>query len=150
MAGTGGTDYPRLEYLIMKSTPQTSIVILLPEDRIILQFRDEHTPSYPLSFTNWGGSVEEGETAVENACRELAEELGLEIDPAELIHISNDFFKGIPRDIFLLQKDIRLSDLRLGEGAGFVCVPRDAIESIPMNDILKDDIEKLDDYLSYL
>ena len=134
----------------MKSTPQTSIVILLPEDRIILQFRDEHAPSYPLSFTNWGGSVEEGETAVENACRELAEELGLEIDPAELIHISNDFFKGIPRDIFLLQKDIRLSDLRLGEGAGFVCVPRDAIESIPMNDILKDDIEKLDDYLSYL
>lgn len=134
----------------MKSIPQTSIVILLPEDRVILQFRDEHTPSYPLSFANWGGSVEEGESAVECACRELAEELGLDIDSVELTHISNDVFKGTPRDIFLLQKDIRLLDLRLGEGAGFVCVPRAAIETIPMNDILKNDIEKLDNYLSRL
>lgn len=134
----------------MNSTPQTSIVILLPEDRMILQFRDEHAPSYPLSFANWGGSVEGRETAVEGACRELAEELGLDIGPAELVHIFNGFFKGIPRDIFLLQKDIRLSDLRLGEGAGFVCVPRGAIESVPMNDILENDIKKLDDYLSYL
>ncbi len=117
---------------------------------MILQFRDEHAPSYPLSFANWGGSVEEGETAVEGACRELAEELSLGVDPTELIHISNGVFKGIPRDIFLLQRDVQLSNLRLGEGAGFVCVPRTALKNIPMNDILEDDLKKLDEYFSRL
>ncbi|NNM84021.1 NUDIX domain-containing protein [Candidatus Parcubacteria bacterium] len=131
----------------MTASLQVSICVLLPEDRILLQFRDERAPTYPLSFTNWGGSMEEGETALDCACREL-EELGIMADPAELALVSSGNFAGVPRDIFLLRTDIRLSDLRLREGAGFVCVPRSAIANIPSNDILKSDLEKLDDYLS--
>ena len=127
---------------------RTAICILLPGDRIVLQFRDEKAHTYPLSFTNWGGDVEEGETALECACRELEEELDIRVNPAEMIFICTDTFTGAPRDIFLLRKDIQLSDLRLGEGGGFVCVPRTEIGVIPSNDILKNDIEKLNNYLS--
>lgn len=134
----------------MTATSRTSICILLPDDRIVLQFRDEYAPTYPLSFTNWGGDVEEGETAIECACRELEEELGIRADPAEMILICNDTFAGAHRYIFLLRKDIKLSNLCLREGGGFVCIPRSAVDIIPSNDILKNDIKKLNDYLSSL
>jgi 8-oxo-dGTP pyrophosphatase MutT (NUDIX family) len=132
----------------MSSAEHTTICIVLPDDRILLQFRDEHAPTYPLSFTNWGGSVEEGETTLDCACRELMEELGLQVSPTELDFIGSSSFAGISRDIFLLRKNIQLSDLHLGEGAGFVCIPLSAIDSVPSNDILRHDLERLNDYLS--
>ncbi len=135
----------------MTTSLRTGICILLSDDRILLQFRDEKAPMYPLSFGNWGGGREEGETALECARRELEEELGIRVDPADILFIYSDNFAGLSRDMFLLRKDIQLSDLRLEEGGGFVCVPRKiAGEIIPMNILLKNDLKKLDGYLSSL
>ncbi len=134
----------------MTTGTRTTICIVLPDDRIMLQFRDERTPVYPLSFMNWGGSIEEGETALDCACRELQEELGLQVNPAELTFIGNETFENISRNIFLLWKDIQLSAIRLGEGAGFVCIPRNSINVIPTNDMLKSDLERLNNYFSSL
>ncbi len=60
------------------------VVLVDPRGWILLQERDEHAVIAPERWGYSGGHVEPGETDLEAAVRELAEETGLALSPADL------------------------------------------------------------------
>lgn len=69
-------------------SPRTSArVVLLDEDGAVLLFRgsDPAAVDAPLWWFTIGGAVEPGEALADAAAREIAEETGLRVTPAELV-----------------------------------------------------------------
>lgn len=70
-----------------------AVVLVDPRGWILLQERDEHALIAPEKWSYSGGHVEEGESDLEAAVRELDEETGLMVGPDELrLHGSFDIF----------------------------------------------------------
>ncbi|GAB7051066.1 NUDIX domain-containing protein [Catenuloplanes indicus] len=70
----------------MISLTVAGVVLRDPHDRVLLQLRDGNTTVAPHRWCLPGGAVEPGETLIEAAARELAEETGLRADgPLDLI-----------------------------------------------------------------
>lgn len=71
----------------MHSEPGTSsvrtdfvqVTLVDPRGRVLMQERDEHAPVWPDMWCFPGGGVDDGESAVAAAVRELAEETGAEV-----------------------------------------------------------------------
>lgn len=61
-----------------------SVTLVDPRGRLIMQERDEHAHVAPNLWGLPGGAVEPGETALETAVRELAEETGIRVAPSDL------------------------------------------------------------------
>ena len=59
-------------------------VILFTENKVLLQKRDSRPPRDADKWAIFGGRFEPGETPVAAVCRELQDELGYELTPAEL------------------------------------------------------------------
>jgi 8-oxo-dGTP pyrophosphatase MutT (NUDIX family) len=76
---------PKLWFDAEHTHAAAGVVLLTPDGRAILQLRDQ-IPSIdnPGRITPFGGAAERGETALECAVREVAEETGLHADPAAL------------------------------------------------------------------
>ena len=68
---------------------QAAVMIMLEASEsgwtIPLTERPKHLPDHPGQISLPGGRVEEGESHLEAACREFAEELGTNIFPGELV-----------------------------------------------------------------
>lgn len=62
-----------------------------------------------------GGSALSGETSEQAVIREVREEIGYQINPAELINIHNYFRKDHWVDVYLLKKDISIVEFEVGE-----------------------------------
>lgn len=93
----------------------TCIVIANRQGEYLLQFRDgnEGIP-FPLSWDFFGGTLEEGETALQNALREIPEELGLEITEADLQELGTHDNITVFRLLFALE----WGEFKVFEGAG--------------------------------
>lgn len=100
-------------------------LIITEAGEYLLQRRDDKPEIfYPGHWGLFGGALDAGETPVTALCRELGEELGIRVEPAELSYFTNfdmDFsFAGcgvIKRGYYLLRLDrTRQTAVRVGEG----------------------------------
>ena len=103
---------------------KSSAKVLLHKGRdVLLQRRTLDAPGGPGMWTMFGGEIEDGESPERAAVREMQEELGIELQEQDLEMIgrfggSEDHRIGIVH-FFAAPLTVELSELRLGEGAGF-------------------------------
>jgi len=103
----------------MKVHRYVGIILVNPKKEVLLQLRDENVPLYPNHWTLPGGKVEKGETPEQAICREVEEELGVNLKNytlfrKEVLEETSD--KIIERYIFWGNISTRLKDLKIGEG----------------------------------
>jgi 8-oxo-dGTP pyrophosphatase MutT (NUDIX family) len=109
-----------------KHTHAAAGVVLVARDgRLILQLRDDIPEiDNPGKITPFGGSAERGETPVECALRELAEETGLQADPTELRLLDTvskrDFRGNNTACVFYVLRNIDPASLKITEGTAIV------------------------------
>ncbi|MBL0748071.1 NUDIX domain-containing protein [Nocardioides baculatus] len=65
-------------------TDFVQVTLVDPRGRVLMQERDEHAPVWPEMWCFPGGGVDEGETPVDGAVRELAEETGVHLTAEDL------------------------------------------------------------------
>lgn len=98
-------------------------VLLYRGRDVLLQRRTLDAPGGPGMWTMFGGEIEDGESPEEAAVREMREELGIELRQEDL-EVIGRFGGGQDNRIgtvhfFATPLTVELSELRLGEGAGF-------------------------------
>ncbi len=98
-----------------------SIFLLTKDRRLVLQLRDDKPDiENPGRITSFGGSAEPGETPVECALRELAEETGIRAKPADLLRLgtsSKPNLRGHPTAlVFFLLREVDPAALVITEG----------------------------------
>ncbi|MBQ9766656.1 MAG: NUDIX domain-containing protein [Lachnospiraceae bacterium] len=82
---------------------------------LLMQKRSDTVDNCPGIWAATGGSVQAGEEPLVTAVRELAEELGITIQPSELMHLLTVRRKEAFCYVYLLQKDIPIETLTLQE-----------------------------------
>lgn len=89
------------------------IWIVNANGRILLTLRHPNKETYPNLWENTGGSVLAGESSINGAIRELKEEIGLSVEKKELKLLGT--IKGNHNfvDVYLLKKDMEISDIQL-------------------------------------
>ena len=105
--------------------------------RLLLQERDEHAPVDPEKWSLVGGGIEEGESDVEAALRELEEETGLsgvDLDPLGVLtfycdgcHETHEFA------LFTAFTDLTDADVECHEGRQIVFVDPTTIDTLDWN-----------------
>lgn len=92
-------------------------------NRIVLQHRDSGAPSWPNSWTFFGGGIEEGEFPIDAARRELIEETDLLFRKSSLEYVGISTFpdEGLEETTLYVVRITpkHLSKIRVGEGDGF-------------------------------
>ncbi|KHD72815.1 RNA pyrophosphohydrolase [Actinoplanes utahensis] len=91
---------------------------------LLLQLRDDKAPYFPNVWGLPGGSVEEGETPLEGAVRELWEETRLRADGELRLFAQQELpEQQRVKNYFYGSTSARQEDVVLGEGAAMVFVP---------------------------
>ncbi len=111
-----------------------------PQDEIIFQHRAAGKDTYPnLLDATVGGHVEQGDSYLETALKEAREEVGIEINPSELVFIETTITTSFDpvtgstnhprREVFAHYFTGSLSDLKVeeGESVGFEAWPIDKL-----------------------
>ena len=84
----------------------------------LLTKRSPEKKTYPNFWSPTGGAVQSGETSLQAVARELQEETGIHAEKSEFVLLTS--VRVAPRsyfsDIYLLQKDVPLSEIVLQEG----------------------------------
>jgi 8-oxo-dGTP diphosphatase len=62
-------------------------LVLNREGKIVLQQRDNDSPSFPACLATFGGAIETSETPMQALIRELHEELGAKVNPTEVVSL---------------------------------------------------------------
>lgn len=110
---------------------------------VFLHKRDGNTKFNPNKWAFFGGLNNQNESPTECFIRELKEEIGLDAKLKEVIHLReymNVEFSTY-RIVFYLISNVSVSELTLGEGAGFGWVPLDQIDQYDLTDKTIIDIE---------
>ncbi len=68
----------------MKKRQGVSVILRKPSGKILMQLRDNNTKCYPNKWCFPGGGLDEGETHIEAAVREVSEECEVVLDKANL------------------------------------------------------------------
>lgn len=85
---------------------------------VLLTLRDPKKRIYPNVWGHTGGAVQAGESSRRAIAREVAEEIGIKVYPREFTFL----WTAVNRehcsftDLYLLMKDVKLSDLKLQPG----------------------------------
>jgi 8-oxo-dGTP diphosphatase len=105
----------------MKNTKGIAVIIENKQGEFLLHLRDEFAPHMKNQWCLLGGKVENDEDIEETACREILEEIGINVTAQEL----NFFKKIVLKDglhesfIFHILLDLSIENITLGEGKLF-------------------------------
>lgn len=116
----------------------TCIVIANRQGDYLLQFRDgnEGIP-FPLSWDFFGGTLEEGETALQNALREIPEELGIAISEQDLQLLGVDDHVAV----FRLVPTLEWGEFRVFEGAGCAFFSKEELRRLELPAYIRSIVE---------
>ncbi|MDO4019777.1 NUDIX hydrolase [Clavibacter michiganensis] len=93
------------------------VVLVDAAGRILLQLRDDiPTIPFPGMWAIPGGMLEPGETPLACIVREVEEELGVRIAPAEVAHLMTRTRSYGIEHTFTARLDVAAEDIRLTEG----------------------------------
>ena len=93
-----------------------SIWTINANNEILLTLRSPDKDLFPDCWENTAGSVLAGETSRQGAVRELFEETGIVVSEDELWFLGTKEKKHAFVDMFVVQKDIKYSDITLQQG----------------------------------
>lgn len=116
-------------------------LIETPNGLILLQLRDmKEGIHWPGKWGIFGGGIEPGEDIMTAALREVEEEMGLVLTPAQLTPLAK--INSLSRNraalyVFHCVLDITPADIKLGEGAGFAFLTEEQIAKIDILDTLR-------------
>lgn len=123
-----------------------------PSGRVLLQHRTSDAPAFPDHWGFFGGSGEEedGDDPVRAACREIKEELGLEIDRGALVQVWNYMTpRGSHRYVFLYPWTDPDNPFVINEGQGYGWyTPDEALRSLLLTTNARHDLELLTAHLA--
>jgi len=105
-----GGDLNENEYYVV-----VSVWIMDSEGKILLTKRHPLKKAYPSLWENTGGSALQGETSSEAALREVVEEIGVKVQESELLFLECVVEPNRFVDVYLVKKDLQLSNLDLQE-----------------------------------
>ena len=91
------------------------IWILNSKGELLIQRRSDTRERNPGKWAFTGGGVDSGETSLQGAIRELGEELGMIVKDKEMDFIISFKREHVFVDVWLIKKDISVSDLKLQE-----------------------------------
>ena len=112
--------------------------------RVLLHQRDGNTQVNPHKWAFFGGLNEGNETPVQTFIREVKEELDIDI-LAEDIRSLCDYFNeehGTHRYVFFVESELKKSEMRLGEGAGYDWVVLERAFEYDLTEKTRLDLEK--------
>ena len=115
MAWRGRGPGPILGAMI-RPRPTARVLLLDPDDRVLLmQARDVHDPSRPPFWFTVGGGVDEGESVLEAAHREIIEETGLRpTTVGPLLWYAEATIRGFDGEPMLMQEHYVLARCEAG------------------------------------
>lgn len=91
------------------------IWILNSRGELLIQKRTESRRRNPGKWGFTGGMVDQGETSLEGAMREVEEELGMKVSDQEMEFVISFKREYVFVDVWLIQKDVEIEDLTLQE-----------------------------------
>lgn len=116
------------------------VVLIDRRGWVLLQERDEYAPIAPERWGFTGGHMEPGEDHLTTACRELEEETGLRIPPAELTLVG-EYDVDRPETgstdrlaLYTAAVDLGDDDVACHEGRQIVFVAPEAAAALPLAD----------------
>jgi len=111
--------------------------------RVLLQKRDGHAPVNPHQWGLFGGLGEHRETPEETLRRELREELGIDLEPGQLVPLW-DYVSGSGVHLFVFGLESHLSkeEMRLGEGEDFDWFPLDEAFRLDLTEGTRRDLQR--------
>ena len=74
--------------------------------KLLIQRRADHLKAWPGRWTTTSGAVSSGEDSHLSACRELAEELGVRVAPAEMHYLDRITREHLFIDVYLTRIDV--------------------------------------------
>ncbi|MET7767441.1 NUDIX hydrolase [Nocardia sp. NPDC005366] len=103
----------------MAKTEGTQIILVNPDNQVLLYLRDDKPGiPYPNLWALLGGMIEDGETPLQTIIREIDEEIGIQLDPQHVHHLSTrDLDFGIEHT-FTAAAGFDIDDVTLTEGQG--------------------------------
>jgi 8-oxo-dGTP pyrophosphatase MutT (NUDIX family) len=118
-------------------TDFVQVTLVDPRGRVLMQERDEHAPVWPEMWCFPGGGVERGEAPVDAAVRELAEETGVLVAPADLTDLGR--FELVTDDrgtfhfhAFVARTTLSDRDVECHEGRQMVFVGADPLPDVDL------------------
>tara|TARA_Y100000310_G_scaffold311456_1_gene357740 strand:+ start:211 stop:684 length:474 start_codon:yes stop_codon:yes gene_type:complete len=125
---------------IITRNPVAVGIILDPMERILLQKKDGGYLWHPNKWGFPGGAIEQGENPKEAYLREVAEELGAELEDVQLFGTygfrdhdeTRNKIRSYQAHVFSGRFDGDLSKLRIIEGNGMALLTRHEIDDHPL------------------
>lgn len=119
-------------------------VLLIQDSHYVLQHRDNKpTIAEPDTYSLWGGTVNEQELPLDGAVRELREETGVHVAPAELTPLYDYETTGKGPDSFGLPVHAHVFTYQLDSVQPVECLEGKGIIRLPVGGPLH---EKLNDF----
>ena len=89
--------------------------IMNSKGEFLIQKRSHNKRTFPNKWSQTGGGVDEGETALEAALRECNEELGITVNPDNIEFVLSFKRKYDFVDVWLVKQDFNIDELVLQE-----------------------------------
>lgn len=101
----------------MAKTEGTQIILVNPDNQVLLYLRDDKPEiPFPNMWALLGGMIEDGETPLQTIVREIDEEIGIQLDPRQVHHLSTRDLDFGFEHTYIATVDFGIDDVILTEG----------------------------------